>query len=182
MTRNRRRQLVVNKALQKRIVFATSWAPGLCLAAATLLVGVFSIRLYQEAAREDVSLPSLLPMSLIAVAFMFVATAYVLFPALQFSHRIAGSMDSIVKTLQRVRNGDINARVTLRREDYLLKIQDELNAFLDWLQQHPLEDSDSTKANQPAGCRGSSPSGVADSDAQVEDTEDADVEGAPTGR
>lgn len=48
MTTNRRRQLVVNKPLQRRIILATAWAPGLCLAIAALVLGVFCFRLQGE--------------------------------------------------------------------------------------------------------------------------------------
>lgn len=137
MSRNRRRQIVINKALQSRIVFATAWAPGLCLAGTSLLLGVFCARLYNEALQADVSLPSILPVFIIAVCFMLVATAYMLFSALRFSHRIAGPMYNVGKTLQRFRDGDIDARVILRQQDYLVEVQDHVNAFLNWLEQHP---------------------------------------------
>ena len=137
MSRNRRRQIVVNKALQSRIVFATAWAPGLCLAGTSLLLGVFCARLYNEALQADVSLPSILPVFIIAVCFMLVATAYMLFSALRFSHRIAGPMYNVGKTLQRYRDGDAEARIILREHDYLVEIQDHVNAFLNWLREHP---------------------------------------------
>ncbi|MHC4850884.1 MAG: hypothetical protein ACYTKC_08780 [Planctomycetota bacterium] len=137
MSRNRRRQIVINKSLQSRIVFATAWAPGLCLAGTALLLGVFCARLYSEALQADVSLPSILPVFMIAVAFMLVATAYMLFAALRFSHRIAGPMYNFGRTLKEFREGNIDARITLREHDYLEEVQDHINSFLDWLREHP---------------------------------------------
>ena len=133
MGRERRRQIVVNKSLQSRIIFAAAWAPGLCLAGTSLLLGVFCARLNNEALQADVALPSILPVFVISVSFMLVATAYMLFNALRFSHRIAGPMYNIGKTLQRFRDGDADSRVILRKHDYLSEMQDHVNGFLEWL-------------------------------------------------
>jgi len=177
MTRNRRRQIVVNKALQSRIVFATAWAPGLCLAGTSLLLGVFCARLYTEALQADVALPSILPVFAIAMCFMLVATAYMLFSALRFSHRIAGPMFNVGKTLQRFRDGHMKARIVLREHDYLVEIQDHVNAFLNWLQEHPPKGYVAIDADES-----SESATVADStaDADSADAETEDAEAAQT--
>jgi hypothetical protein len=131
--RNRRRQIVVNKALQSRVIFATAWAPGLCLACTALLLGVFCMRLYNEAIDADVELPSVVPVFLTAASFMVISTAYMLFNALRFSHRIAGPMYNITQTLTRFRENGPRRRVALRKYDYLGDLQAPLNEFLDWV-------------------------------------------------
>ena len=115
MGRNRRKQIVVDKSLQSRIIFATAWAPGLCLAATSLLLGIFCARLYNESIEADVDLPSVLPVFMISVSFMFVATIYMLFGALKFSHRIAGPMYNMGRTLESYMKGKVTARVVLRK-------------------------------------------------------------------
>ena len=137
MNQQRRRQIIVNKLLQKRIVFAAAWAPSLCLAGAALLIGVFCIRLYQEALEARIFLPSVVYMFMVSVGFMVVATAYMMFAALKLSHRIAGPIFNFKRTLGRVQEGEIHARVLLREHDYLVEIQNDINSFLDWLQEHP---------------------------------------------
>ena len=155
MSRNRRRQIVVNKALQSRIVFATAWAPGLCLAGTSLLLGVFCARLYNEALQADVSFPSILPV-------------YMLFSALRFSHRIAGPMYNVGKTLQRFRDGDADAKVILREHDYLVEIQDHVNAFLDWLRAHPPQGYVPMEKNTASESEAAGESETQDADADVE--------------
>ncbi len=140
MTQQRRRQIIINKLLQKRIVFAAAWAPSLCLAGASLLIGVFCVRLYQEALDARIFLPSVVYMFMVSVGFMVVATAYMMFAALKLSHRIAGPIFNFKRTLRRVQDGEIHARVLLREQDYLMEIQDDINSFLDWLQKHPPAD------------------------------------------
>ncbi len=184
MTRNRRRQIVVNKELQSRIVFATAWAPALCLAGTSLLLGVFCARLYKEALQADVSLPSILPVFAIAMCFMLVATAYMLFSALRFSHRIAGPMYNVGKTLQRFRDGDINARIILRQHDYLVEVQDYMNAFLDWLQECPPKDyvaidTDESSGSADAGdTKGAEDATAADSTADAGESDSAEADSA----
>lgn len=85
-------------------------------------------------------LPGIVPVFIIAVCFMLVGIIYILFPALQFSHRIAGPTFNIRNTLRRFRDGDIDARIKLRDDDYLVEIQDYVNEFLDWLERHPPKD------------------------------------------
>ncbi len=174
MTRNRRRQIVINKALQSRIVFATAWAPGLCLAGTSLLLGVFCARLYKEALQADVSLPSILPVFAIAMSFMLVATVYMLFAALRFSHRIAGPMYNIGKTLQRFRDGEINARIVLREHDYLVEVQDHVNAFLSWLQEHPPKDYVPIETDESSDSATAADS-TADADSAEAETEAAET-------
>lgn len=133
--RNRRKQIVVNKKLQGRLIFATAWAPSLCLASTALLLGVFCTQLYDEATNADVDLPSVVPVFVTAVSFMLIATGYMLFNALRFSHRIAGPMYNLEQTLKRFREGAPGARVVLRKYDYLQEIQDPVNSFLDWVEE-----------------------------------------------
>ena len=80
--------------------------------------------------------------------------------ALRFSHRIAGPIYRITKSLQQVRSGDIGFRVHLRQGDHLTEIAAELNLLLDWL-----------NANPPAGVR------TGGDVVQLEGDESADVAG-----
>lgn len=134
---NRRRQIIIDPDLQKRMVFATAWPPCLGMAAAILLLGLFCSRLSAEALEAGVDLPSLLWVFLATAAFIVVAMGFVLWTAVRISHRVAGPTFNVGKVLERVRQGDLSARVHLRSGDYLMGIAERINAHLDWLQEHP---------------------------------------------
>jgi len=91
-----------------------------------------------EAATErDVELPTLVPLFLAILGFTLAVAALVVFQALRFSHRIAGPAYRLVKSLERIRSGDISFRVNLRRGDHLSEVAAELNNLLDWLNENP---------------------------------------------
>jgi hypothetical protein len=136
-TRNRRRLLVVNKAVQRRIIFAVIIVPTIGLAISTMIVSVFCRRLLTESLQLDAELPSLIPLLLAVLLFFVICSIVMAIQGLRFSHRIAGPSYRICKSLERMRSGDIAFRVTLRKGDYLTEVADEFNATLDWLNQNP---------------------------------------------
>lgn len=139
---NRRKSLVVNKAVQRRIVMAVVLVPTVGLAFTTLVVAIFCRRLLTESLAIDSELPSLIPLMLSVLAFFVVCSVVMAVQGLRFSHRIAGPAFRLCRSLERIRSGDIGFRVTLRRGDYLTEVAEELNETLDWL-----------NANPPAGVR-----------------------------
>lgn len=142
---NRRRTIVVNQGSQKRIVVATTWAPVLCLLLTAVLLGHYS----SQASQESGIVPFLL------LAFLLISAALLVFNALSFSHRVAGPAHHFGKVLHAVRQGDLEARIHLRRGDFLTTVADEINDFLEWLQEHPPQGvtpqptSDSSEAPEP---------------------------------
>lgn len=133
----RRRTLIVNEPLQKRIILAVSLIPTLGLAVSTLIVAVFCRRLLGEASAQEVELPSLVPLFLAVLGFTVASGAVVVFQALRFSNRIAGPAYRLVKSMERIRGGDIGFRVNLRRGDHLIDVATEMNNLLDWLNENP---------------------------------------------
>ena len=141
-TRNRRKLLVVNKAVQRRIIFAVIIVPTVGLAVSTMIVAIFCRRLLTESLRVDAELPSLIPLLLAVLLFFVICSIVMAIQGLRFSHRIAGPAYRLCKSLERIRSRDIGFRVTLRKGDYLTELADELNQTLDFL-----------NANPPAGMR-----------------------------
>ncbi|MHC5066316.1 MAG: hypothetical protein ACYTG5_20350 [Planctomycetota bacterium] len=133
----RRRQIVVNKKYQNRIVFAISWPPALCLILTAVALGIFCWKLSIEALEADAELPSLVPVFLTTIGFLVIASVFQYFNALKFSHRVAGPVVNIARILKDFRGGNLSARVHLRRGDLVMDIADEVNGFLDWLEDHP---------------------------------------------
>jgi hypothetical protein len=77
----------------------------------------------------------------------------VLWTAVRISHRVAGPTFNVGRVLERVRSGDLTARVHLRTHDYLVGLADHVNAHLDWLQAHPpvgVEAPDSAEVTKDA--------------------------------
>jgi hypothetical protein len=153
---NRRRQLIVDPKLQRRIVLAAGWPPCLAMAGSILLLGFFCSRLSREALEAGVELPSLLWVFLATAAFIVVATGFVLWTALRISHRVAGPTFNVRRVLARVRSGDLTARVHLRSDDYLGGVAETINEHLDWLQQHPPEGSEAGEGEGSDATEGSS--------------------------
>lgn len=141
----RRRSLIVDRPIQRRIVVAVALFPTASLAVAAMIVAVFSRRLAGEAAVAQAELPSLLPLLLSLLGFTLLSVAIVLHQAVRFSHRIAGPSYNLLRSFERVRNGDLAFRVRLRDGDHLTELADGFNDMLDWLAEHP------PKGVQPAG-------------------------------
>ncbi len=135
--RNRRRALIVNKAVQRRIIFAVILVPTIGLAVSTMLVAVFCRQLLTESLRVEAELPSLIPLLVSVLVFFVICSLVMAVQGLRFSHRIAGPAYRLCKSLERIRTGDIGFRVTLRKGDYLTEIAEEFNTTLDWLNENP---------------------------------------------
>jgi hypothetical protein len=134
---NRRRQMVIDRPVQSRIILTVSWPPAVALAFTSLVLGYLCIRLSEEALQAQIELPSLIPIFMTVMGFLLVASTYLAFNALKFSHRIAGPMYRIRKTLEAVEAGDLGVRAKLRDGDFLVEVAEQLNGFLDWLEQNP---------------------------------------------
>lgn len=146
----RRRQIVVDRGLQGRILFTTAWAPCLCLALSSVLLGLFCGEIYYEAMRIGVELTGMVPALIVLLSLLLVAMVYMLWSALAFSHGIAGAMVNVGNTLDSFREGDLAARVQLREGDYLQTTADHVNGFLDWLEEHPPSNARRSPLSDPA--------------------------------
>ena len=134
---NRRRQIVINKPVQKRIVVGITLIPMLTLVGATLAVAVLTGQVLDEARRAEENIPTLGPLFISLFLFIVAAGAVVVIQALRYSHRIAGPMYRINKSIERIREGDLAFEVKLRDGDELGEIATELNGLMDWLRAHP---------------------------------------------
>ena len=134
---DRRKSLVINKQMQKKIIFAICLFPAISLSVATLIVAVFCRKLLSEAMMTEAGLPSLVPLFLFLLGFTIVSGAIVIHQALRFSHRIAGPAHRLIQSIDQVREGDISFRVDLRQGDHLTELADSFNQLLDWLNENP---------------------------------------------
>lgn len=135
--RRRTRILGVEESLQRRTVRGVALAPCAIVVLAVLAIAVFCSTLLEEAARSRVSLPSLVPLFGALLGVLAATALVVWFQAVRMAQRLAGPAFRLVKSLQRMREGDISFRVHLRRGDHLTDVAAELNNVLDWLNQNP---------------------------------------------
>ncbi|MCB9890823.1 MAG: hypothetical protein H6832_02325 [Planctomycetes bacterium] len=136
---NRRKRLVVNKPVQRRIIVGVTIIPMVALVGATISVAVLTGRVLDEARTAEQSLPTLGPLFVSLFLFIVAAGATVVISALRYSNRIAGPMYRLCKSMREIRDGDVSFTVKLRKGDELTEIADELNAMIAWIREHPPE-------------------------------------------
>jgi HAMP domain-containing protein len=154
--REQRRQLIVSKPLQRRIVLEISAPIVFVFAFVTFLLGGFCLRLSDEALQAGVVLPSLLLLFLTVGIFIIATAAALLHVALRTSHRIAGPAQRIRSVFQRVESGDLDCRVSLRKTDYLDETAADVNQFLDWVQEQ-VSAAKTAEVEQPAEASAAAP-------------------------
>jgi methyl-accepting chemotaxis protein len=153
--KNRRRTLLVNPAAQKRFVLSIS-IPALLM---LLAVGVWAVWI-DASVFDDVStagessLPSFLPFGVGVFVAILVFGATIVVQALRVSHRVEGSAYRIVRSMERIRTGDLDFTIKLRNKDHLQDVAAELNRLMDWLRTRlPAQPTSrsSTTGGTPAG-------------------------------
>jgi methyl-accepting chemotaxis protein len=146
----RRKAWLINPAMQGRIVFRMTALPAAVLAGIAVFTGFYCSDVLTEARALDQELPDLMPLIWLVMAFELVAAGMLVMHALRLSHTIAGPAYRIAKSLERIRTGDFEFRVKLRKGDHLTELRDEMNLLLDWLQQHRQSLAHASQPSSPA--------------------------------
>jgi hypothetical protein len=130
---DRRRRIVIDPALQRRIVLSVSMP---MLAILLMVLGVQMVVDWNvrhgtlDVEGRVFGLPERV---LSAVMFFVFATLWQVIHALKVSQRIAGSVHRIREDLRAYRSGDADMRVRLRGDDVHVELAAEINATLDWV-------------------------------------------------
>ena len=132
---NRRRILIIDKLVQNRIVFGLTWPPVVCLVLAGGCLAFYAHYASKQALIAGVEVPGLIVAFLLSACFVTLAGICLLLNALIGSHRMAGPMYRLQKTIKCFQQGDREIRAFLRKRDYLHELARDLNAFLDWVEQ-----------------------------------------------
>lgn len=135
-TKNRRRILFVDRPMQNRIILSVAWAPALALTVTSLMLLWFCNNLAAEAEATRQELPSLLPTYVTVLGFLGFAATFVMMTALRTSHRVVGPVVAFKRTFDSIKAGDLSSRTRLRDGDYLTGVADEVNGFLEWLEEN----------------------------------------------
>ncbi len=107
------------------------------LAFGACVVAAFCHDLIEEAAASHIHVPTLVPLFVALLGFVAAATLVLWFQAMRLAQRLAGPAYRLVKSMERIRGGDISFRVHLRRGDHLTEVAAEMNSLLDWLNANP---------------------------------------------
>ena len=131
-----RRQLMLDKPLQTRIMISATRVPLLMLLIATVCVGMFCMRLASDVVASGVYLPSALWLILAVTVFLASATGFIVFHSLKLSNRIAGPMLRMGKIMKAFQSGQRQERVLLRPQDLLWPLAQDMNSFLEWVEKN----------------------------------------------
>lgn len=135
--KNRRRKLIVNKSVQKRIIINISFVPVIGLIGATLGVAILANQVMEQAQDVREELPAMGPLFLTLFLFILSAGGVVIIQALKYSNRVAGPMYRLMRSIDRITDGDLSFRIKLRQGDELEELSVGFNKLLDWLEEHP---------------------------------------------
>jgi len=131
----RRKIIVVDKKLQSRIIFSVTWPMAMLLGLTLVIMYFFGLHLKAEAAKTGTIVEGLDALFL-SICFLFgYATVANVLVALSFSHKVAGAAYRITQTLRSFRKGERATRAHLRKGDFHMDLADEVNSFLDWIDQ-----------------------------------------------
>jgi methyl-accepting chemotaxis protein len=143
---SKRRRVVTNEPEQRRLILAMVGPLNVCLSVILGLITFFCFRIGDEASSRGIVLRNLdyLYVSIALLVVVLAAFAFAL--SIKISHRISGPMRNFGATLRAFREGDRSRRVKLRKGDYLGPVADELNGFLDWVDQGGESEADGEAA------------------------------------
>jgi hypothetical protein len=130
---DRRRKVVVDPALQRRIVLSVSMPMVVILLIVLGAQVVFDWNVRHGTLDVDGRVFGLPERALSAAMFFVFATLWQAVHALKVSQRIAGSVHRIREDLRAYRSGDRDVRVRLRANDLHSDLAAEINATLDWV-------------------------------------------------
>lgn len=132
---NQRQTVIVDEQLQRRMVVAAVWPSAASYLVVATSLYVLYTRVTDTAAQTGIVLDGV--DSLFAGVFILFVSAAVfsIFYAIRLSHRVAGPLFRFKKTMNQVRGGDLKARARLRDKDLLFSAADDLNEFLDWVEE-----------------------------------------------
>ncbi len=137
-TKYKRKILLIDKPLQGRIIKSIAWPCAVALVTASGLMCMFCFRLAAEAFEADVDLPSVAPLMFTAAGCLIVTLVLIFYNALKISHRVAGPLYRFRAVMKQIQDGDADARIRIRKTDYLLEFADSMNEFLEWVEKREL--------------------------------------------
>lgn len=143
--KNRRRKYFIDKQFQNRFILRFCFLVVLASLISGVLLYLFSKGTVTTAfvnsrlsivSTANYILPALISSSLVAILLIGITTAIVV---VYQSHRIAGPLFNIERSVKRMGEGVLWSRITLRSSDEMVRLADSLNEMAEELKNHLLE-------------------------------------------
>ena len=124
---NRRKQVLIDKRYQ--LYYPITWILMVGFSLANFVC--VNVLLSGSGAIGSESLEAALRIAAkVIAAVILLASAWMGFASVLHSHRIAGAMFNVSRTLGRVMDGDYTAEVRLRKEDFSAGLAEQINALI----------------------------------------------------
>ena len=130
---NRRRILIVNPQLQKRLIRDVSLVPIMALIAGVVVTAVSFRLLLLDAVDAGVALPGVYPFLGCLAGFVFLAAFVTLNMATRISNRVAGPLYRLHRAMEEIAEGNLDCRIHFREGDYLEETAEVFNRMADRL-------------------------------------------------
>lgn len=138
-TQNRRKEYFIDRDFQRNFILKFCGLVVLASVISGVMLYLFSRNTVTTAfvnsrlsivSTSDYIVPSLIGSGLIAIALVGIATAIVV---MYLSHRIAGPLFNIERSIKQVGKGDLTAKIQLRSTDEMAKLADCINEMTEKL-------------------------------------------------
>ena len=139
-SRERRRRLIVDVASQGRMVRRLGSIPLSFLFAQAVVTAILMRWLLDEVAELRVEVRWAVPLAAMSMAFVVITAVTLALQSLKHSHAVAGPCVRLRRSFERIRRGETDFEVTLRKGDELQDLADEMNLLLAWLRDNPRGD------------------------------------------
>ncbi len=145
--KNERKTILVDKRLQARIVLSCSLPMIACLIFAIGVELLYRRQVAHGMGSPDGTILGM-PEHRLGMLLLFISASMTqLVSTLLVSQKVAGTSYRIAQVLNAFREGDRTARVRLRKGDYQVRLADDLNGFLAWVEDPK---ANAAGANAPA--------------------------------
>lgn len=124
--KNRRRRLLIDRRYQ--LYYPVTWIGMVALALLNFVL--LNLLISSPEARSESLLAVMRTVSKANAAAILLASGWMGFASILHSHRIAGAMYNISRTIQRVLEGDMDAEVRLRKEDFSTDVAGQINDLI----------------------------------------------------
>lgn len=124
---NRRKQVLIDKRYQ--LYYPITWILMVGFSLANFVCVNVLLSGSEAIGNESLEAGMKIAAKVIA-AVILLASAWLGFASVLHSHRIAGAMFNISRTLSRVLDGDDTAEVRLRKEDFSTTLAEQINALI----------------------------------------------------
>lgn len=132
---DKRTTLIVDPAVQRRLMWDVIKVPTIALAVGTVMVIASFWIILKEAKSAGVELPGIYIVIVSLMGLVFISSCYVTrYTAIRLTNRIAGPLNRLKTAMEQVQRGDTSCRLTFRKEDYGADIAESFNQLLAYLE------------------------------------------------